>query len=96
VREDLPLQSFRLAATIRQVPGINSTRRWQKGAQDRLYIVFSVSDPLSEVFVDMKCGVLFGTPGWREDPHELGERALQTVRALCEEYRRALPATVQG
>jgi hypothetical protein len=78
-----------LIETIRQVPGINRVRRWRMYGNDRLYVHFSVSMPAAETFVDLKCGVLFGYTGqWEYDPHNLGERALRTIRELCELYRR--------
>ena len=77
-----------LAATIRQVPGVNSVKRWQRFGQDRLYLQFSVSEPGERIFIDVKTATIFGDTGqWRHDPHELGARALRTAREIVSIYR---------
>ena len=86
-----------LAATIRQVPGIRDVRRYQRKDVDRLYLVFSSGETVTGVYVDLRTAeVQFNHSQlkwnlgslWRYDPQGLGERAVNTVRALCETYRR--------
>jgi len=77
-----------LQATIRQIPGVQSVKRWQRFGQDRLYLQFAVSEPGERVFIDVKTATIFGDTGqWRHDPHELGALALRTVREIVGVYR---------
>lgn len=94
-----------LSATIRQVPGIAGVRRYQTKGTDRLYLSFSSSDPVTGIYVSLPTGILTYNREqlkwsngvlWRTDPHELGERALKTCRALCETYRRERVAELSG
>jgi hypothetical protein len=94
---DNPVTPGVLAATIRQVPGIRDVRRYQRKDVDRLYLAFSSGETVTGVYVDLRTGeVEFNRSQlkwnlgslWRYDPQGLGERAVKTVRALCETYRR--------
>jgi hypothetical protein len=77
-----------LTATIRQAPGIREARRWWgRNGEERLYLDFSVSGQDGNMFVDLRCGIIFGYVLWREDPDGLGKSALCTVRILCKAYQ---------
>jgi hypothetical protein len=77
-----------LSATIRQIPGVSSVVRWQKGGLDHLYIQWHDSEPEGKTYIDLKCAVLFGSGTWRYDPQEIGRRGLNTIRELLTVYRR--------
>lgn len=85
------MNSDELLRVVRQVPGVNRVRRWQKGyREDRGYIQFSVSIPEQRVYVDLIRGTCMPPTGWQVDPHGLGARAVRTIRSLCEQYRAAM------
>jgi len=98
---DNPVTPGVLAATIRQVPGIRDVRRYQRKDVDRLYLAFSSGETVTGVYVDLRTAeVEFNRSQlkwnlgslWRYDPQGLGERAVKTIRELCQSYRRELVA----
>jgi hypothetical protein len=81
-----------LTATIRQVPGVSSVRRWQAHGMERLYITFSVVGDIAEAWVSLR-DAGFGAR-LRETEADSSEQALkverlalETIRALVEAYR---------
>lgn len=86
-----------LQAAIRQVPGIRGLSRYQNNGKDRLYLSFSLAKPCTGIYVELPAAYVayntrdvmkwHGGDLWRTDPHGLGERAVKTIRALCDQYR---------
>jgi hypothetical protein len=82
-----------LAATIRQVPGVSSVRRWWgRNGEERLYITFSVVGDIAEAWVSLR-DAGFGAR-LRETEADSSEQALkverlalETIRALVGTYR---------